>query len=64
MRSVKQVKQPIDPRLVCVATRYKELTRELSDAEWDEDPSVELVRAEFKHYQALLQQGLMPEPKF
>lgn len=53
-----------DPRLTCVVTRHKELRRELSDAEWNEDPRAELIRTEFKHYEALLKQGVLYEPNF
>jgi hypothetical protein len=53
-----------DPRLTCVSTRYKKLRRELGDAEWDGDPCAELIRTEFKHYEALLKQGVLYEPNF
>ena len=41
-----------------------ELRRELGDAEWDGDPCAELIRTEFKHYEALLKQGVLYEPNF
>jgi len=53
-----------DPRLTCVTMQYKSLRQELSDAEWDEDPRAELIRTEFKHYEALLKQGVLYEPNF
>jgi len=65
MRSEKQAKhQSRDAHLTCVATRHKELRRELSDAEWDDDPHVDAIRTEYLHFEALLKQGVMYEPKF
>ena len=64
MRSVKQVKHLSDPRLTCVTTRYKQLRRELSDAEWDDDPCADLIRTEYQRYEALLKQGTLYEPNF
>ena len=53
-----------DPRLICVTEQYKTLRQQLSDAEWDDDPSVERTRTEFNHYEALMKQGVMYEPNF
>jgi len=65
MRSEKQAKhQSRDGRLTCVATRYKQLRRELADAEWGDDPRAELIRTEFRHFEALMKQGVMYEPNF
>lgn len=64
MQTEKPDPRKSDPRLVCVTTQYKTLRQELSDAEWDEDPCAELIRTEFKHYEALLKQGVLYEPNF
>lgn len=52
------------PHLTCVTSQYKLLRQQLSDAEWDDDPRAELIRTEFKHYEALLKQGVLYEPNF
>jgi len=64
MRTAKPDPRSSNPHLTCVATRYKQLTRELGDAEWDDDPRAELIRTEFKHFEALLKQGVLYEPNF
>ena len=64
MPNVKSDLLKLDPRLTCVATQYKVLQRELSDAEWNNDPRAKLIRTEFMRFEALIQQGVMYEPNF
>lgn len=50
--------------LTCVATRIKELQKELSDAEWDNSPNVAILRHELEHFTSLAKQGIVYEPDF
>lgn len=53
-----------DPHLICVATRIKVLQRELSDAEWDNSPTIDIIRHELAHFTNLAERGILVEPTF
>lgn len=50
--------------LTCVATRIKELQKELSDAEWESSPNVDMLRHELEHFTNLMRRGILLEPDF
>ena len=53
----------MDDRLIDIAARINELTKEVADAEWDQDPRFELG-AELRVLRALHDKGVSYEPKF
>jgi len=53
-----------DARLTYVPAHYKKLVQQLSDAEWEGDPSADFIRTEVAHFKALLDQGVLYEPNF
>lgn len=53
-----------DPRLTNVSAEVKRLEREVSDAEWDDDPRVGALARELRHYKELQEQGVVYEPNF
>lgn len=53
-----------DPRLTDVSEQVKKLEREVSDAEWDNDPRLEFLVKELRHYKELQEKGELYEPKF
>lgn len=53
-----------DPSFVCVATRIKELQKELSDAEWENSPNLAILQHELAHFTKLVSQGILVEPNF
>ena len=53
-----------DPHLTSVAKRVRKLERELSDAEWDDDPRFSAIALELEHYRKLQAEGKMWEPNF
>lgn len=53
-----------DPSLTCVATRIKELYRELEDAEWNNSPNLAFLRNEYAHFTSLAKRGILYEPNF
>lgn len=53
-----------DPHLTSVAKRVRKLERELSDAEWDDDPRFSAIALELEHYKKLQAEGKMWEPNF
>jgi hypothetical protein len=53
-----------DPRLVSVAAEVRRLEREVSDAEWDNDPRLEHLVRELHRCKKLLAAGVLYEPNF
>ena len=54
----------MDDRLLDVVSRIKELTSDVSDAEWDQDPRFEELGQELRVLRALHEKGVNYEPKF
>ena len=54
----------MDDRLIDIAARINELTKEVADAEWDQDPRFEELGAELRVLRALHEKGANYEPKF
>ena len=50
--------------LICVATRVKELRREVSDAEWEGREDLHKLSRELKYYEQLANDGVKYEPTF
>lgn len=50
--------------LICVATRVKELRREVSDAEWEGRDTLQNLTNELKYYERLANDGVKYEPTF
>lgn len=53
-----------DRHLISVAKRVRKLERELSDADWDDDPRYSIIASELEHYKKLQAEGKMWEPNF
>lgn len=53
-----------DPRLTNVAGECRRLEREVSDAEWNDDPRLEQLVRELNHYKDLQAKGVLYEPNF
>lgn len=53
-----------DPRLTEVSAEVKKLEREVSDAEWDNDPRLEYLVQQLRHYKELQEKGQLYEPNF
>jgi hypothetical protein len=53
-----------DPRLTNVSAEVKRLEREVSDAEWDNDPRLAALAQELRHYKELQEKGILYEPTF
>ena len=54
----------MDDRLIDIAARINELTREVADAEWDQDPRFEELGQELRVLRALHEKGVSYDPKF
>ncbi len=54
----------MDDRLIDIVARINELTREVADAEWDQDPRFEELGQELRVLRALHEKGAQYEPKF
>ena len=54
----------MDDRLIDIVARINELTHEVADAEWDQDPRFEALGAELRKLKALHNKGVNYEPKF
>lgn len=54
----------MDPRLEYIPDRVKQLTREVSDAEWEGDPRAARLAKELQHYKEKQAKGELYEPKF
>ena len=53
-----------DPHLESVAKRVRKLERELSDADWDDDPRFSAIALELQHFKKLQAEGKLWEPNF
>lgn len=53
-----------DPYLESVAKMVRKLEKELSDAEWDDDPRFSAIALELHHYKKLQSEGKLWEPNF
>ena len=53
-----------DPRLTNVSEQVKKLERAVSDAEWDNDPRLEMLARELRHCKELQDKGQLYEPNF
>lgn len=54
----------MDDRLIDIAARINELTKEVADAEWDQDPRFEELGQELRVLRALHEKGVSYDPKF
>lgn len=50
--------------LICVATRVKELRKEVGDAEWEGKDTLQRLATELKHYERLANDGVKYDPTF
>lgn len=53
-----------DPRLVEVAAEGRRLEREVSDAEWNDDPRLGQLVRELNYYKDLQEKGVLYDPSF
>lgn len=53
-----------DPRLAYIPDEINKLTKEVSDAEWDDDPRLESLVRELNYYKEKLENGDLYEPNF
>lgn len=60
---IKEIEAVTD-RLICVATRLKELRRAVEDAEWEGKEILPFLQSELKYYQTLTNDGVRYEPVF
>lgn len=50
--------------LICVATRVKELRRQVNDAEWEGKDNLQKLTTELKYYERLANDGVKYDPTF
>lgn len=50
--------------LICVATRVKELRRQVNDAEWEGKDNLQKLTTELKYYEQLANDGVKYDPTF
>jgi SMC interacting uncharacterized protein involved in chromosome segregation len=50
--------------LICVATRVKELRKQVGDAEWEGKDNLKSLERELKYYEQLANDGVRYEPTF
>lgn len=50
--------------LICVATRVKELRKEVGDAEWEGKDTLQKLTTELKYYESLANDGVKYDPTF
>lgn len=50
--------------LICVATRVKELRKEVGDAEWEGKDNLQNLTRELKYYEQLANDGVKYDPTF
>lgn len=62
--SYEQEIEAVTDRLICVATRLKELRRAVEDAEWEGKEILPFLQSELKYYQTLTNDGVRYEPVF
>lgn len=53
-----------DPRLIDVVAEVKRLEKEVSDAEWDDDPRLSYLARQLNHYKELQAKGILYDPTF
>lgn len=56
--------ESVSDDLICVATRVKELRKEVSDAEWERKDNLQALTRELNHYEKLANDGVLYEPNF
>ena len=56
----------MDPRVTCIPTRIKELSREIDDIEWENhrDPRIEGLINELNYLKKQEEKGIIYEPNF
>lgn len=54
----------VTDELVCVATRVKQLRREVGDAEWEGKDNLQQLTNELKYYEELTTRGVKYDPNF
>jgi len=54
----------VTDELVCVATRVKQLRREVGDAEWEGKDNLQRLTNELKYYEELTTRGVKYDPNF
>ena len=53
-----------DPRLAYIPDEIKKLNKDISDAEWNDDPRLEFLVNELNDYKEKLEKGQTYEPNF
>lgn len=53
-----------DPRLAFIPDEISKLKKQVSDAEWDNDPRLESLVRELNYYKEKLENGDLYEPNF
>lgn len=56
--------EAVSDELICVATRIKELRKEVGNAEWEGKDNLQALTRELKHYEQLANDGVVYEPTF
>lgn len=56
--------ETVTDELICVATRVRQLRKEVSDAEWEGKDNLQALTTELKHYEKLANDGVYYEPTF
>lgn len=56
----------MDPRVTCIPTRIKELSREIDDIEWEDhrDPRIEILINDLNYLKKQEEKGIIYEPNF
>ena len=56
----------MDPRVTCIPTRIKDLSREIDDIEWENhrDPRIEGLINELNYLKKQEEKGIIYEPNF
>lgn len=56
--------ETVTDELICVATRVRQLRKEVSDAEWEGRPDLQKLTNELKYYEQLANNGVRYDPTF
>lgn len=56
--------EAVSDELICVATRVKELRKDVGDAEWEGKDNLQALARELKYYEQLANDGVVYEPTF
>lgn len=56
--------ETVTDELICVATRVRELRKEVADAEWEGGKDLQTLTHELKYYEKLASDGVKYEPNF